>query len=149
MSTGLASISVDDTDPREPTGRCDRCGKSGTIARATRLSEPPLVLRYCATCWPVARNELEASQDEEQRQWDLSRDTTRPPPPPWTAASRSWHDVLRFLELIAQAPKGGEALGNDDLASVAAEIRAKAGEMVGDMPPEVRDFVNRYSPPSA
>jgi len=32
---------------------------------------------------------------------------------------------------------------------IASEIQAKAGEMVGDMPREVREFLNGYSPPSA
>ena len=143
------TISVDDTDPRERDSRCDRCGKKGTIARATRLSEPRLVLHYCATCWPFASKELQASQEEEQRRWPLSPDETTSPPPAWTSVSRSWHDVVQYLDLISEHSKGRAALRSDVLASIAAEIRATAGEMVGDMPPKVQAFVNRYSPPAA
>ena len=149
------SISADETNPRGPTTPCDRCGKVGTIARATRHSEPPLVLRYCAECWPSAESELEILQQEEQDRWrrllrgqSLAGETvTRPVA--WTTTSRSWHDVLRFLGLIRQPSKGGRALTTEDLGSIASEIRATAGEMSGAMPPEVEDFIRRNSSPAA
>lgn len=150
----VVTISADETDPREPTSRCDRCGKVGNIARATCHSKPLLVLRYCADCWPTVEKELEILQQEEQRQWRLSS-RARPsslenvaPPPAWTTSSRSWHDVLRFLDLIGQSPRDGRAPSNEDLALVASDIRAKAGEMSGVMPREVEDFLTRYSPPA-
>jgi hypothetical protein len=149
------SISADETDPREPSSRCDRCAKVGTIARARRHSEPPLVLRYCAECWPTAEGELEMLQQEEQDRWRRSirgRSSAGEkvtPPAPWTTTSRSWHDVLRFLDLIRQPPKGGRAPTSEDLASIASEIRATASEMAGDMPPAVADFIGRNSPPAA
>jgi hypothetical protein len=142
------TISADNRDPRDLTASCDRCGTLGTIARATRHSQPPLVLRYCATCWPLAQSELEESRDEEQRQWRLAGDNDTPPTG-WSTASRSWHDVVRFLHLIEQSAKGGSAPSNEDLASVASEIRATADEMSGVMPSEVEAFLNRYPPPAA
>jgi hypothetical protein len=146
---GVATVSTDAIDPREPTARCDRCGASGTIARATRYSEPRLVLRYCATCWPVARKELEARQEEELRQWRPARNAPDSTPPAWTVASRSWHDVLHYLDLVSQPPQGAAAPGADVLACIASEILASAGEMAGDMPPKVKAFVKRYSAPEA
>ena len=149
------SISADDVDPREPNARCDRCRKAGTIARATRHSEPPLVLRYCAECWPSAERELEIVQQEEQDRWRHSLGKRSPTgeevtgPAPWTTTSRSWHDVLRFLDLIRQAPARGRALTSEELASIASEIRTTATEMSGVMPPEVEDFLRRNSPPAA
>ena len=148
------SVSIDESNPREPATPCDRCGKVGTIARATRHSEPPLVLRYCAECWPSAESELEILQQEEQDRWrsvrrQPSAGETVTPPAPWATASRSWHDVLRFLDLIGQTPKSVRALTSKELASIASEIRATASEMSGDMPPEVEDFVRRNSPPAA
>lgn len=149
------SISADDTDPREPNTQCDRCGKVGTIARATRHSEPPLVLHYCADCWPTAERELELLQQEELDRWpgsiraQSSADEKVTPPAPWTTTSRSWHDVLRFLDLIRQPPKGGRAPASEHLASIASEIRATASEFAGDMPPAVADFITRNSPPTA
>jgi hypothetical protein len=142
------TISVDDSDPREPAARCDQCGKAGTIARATRLSEPPLVLRYCADCWPIVQKELDTRQQEEQASWRHSRGSS-PPPPAWTTSSRSWHDVLQFLQLIAQPMRGGRAPTEADLASIASEIRGTMSEMVGDVPPEVEAFLKLYPPPAA
>lgn len=142
------SISVDDSDPRDPTALCDRCGRTGTVARTTRHSEPPLILRYCDDCWPIARDELDTIQEEESRQW-LQSGGNSAPPPPWTGSSRSWHDAVRFLKLVEQGPKGGPPLTEADLAMVAAEIRAKAGEMSGVMPAEVETFLKRHSPPAA
>ena len=149
------SISADETDPREPTARCDRCGKVGTIARATRHSEPPLVLRYCAECWPTAESALRIKQQEEHDRWrpsfrGLSSTGERvTPPAPWTTTSRSWHDVLRFLDLMRQAPKDGPEPTSQELAAIASEIRAIANEMSGVMPPEVEEFIIRNSPPAA
>ena len=149
------SISADDIDPREPATRCDRCGRVGTIARATRHSEPPLVLHYCAECWPSAQSELEILQQDEQDRWRPAFRGQSPPgekvtpPAAWTMSSRSWHDVLRFLDLIQQPPKGGPAPTRENLTAIASEIRAKASEMSGVMPPEVEDFIRRNSPPAA
>ncbi len=149
----LVSLAADDTDPREPDTRCDRCGKVGTIARATRHSEPPLVLRYCAECWPTAESELEILQQEELDRWlgpigvQSSADEKVTPPPACTTTSRSWHDVLRYLDLIRQPPKGGRAPTSEVLASIASEIRATASEIAGEMPPAVADFIRRNSPP--
>jgi hypothetical protein len=141
--------STDAVDPREPTARCDRCGASGTIARATRYSEPRLALRYCVTCWPVARTELEARQEEHPRKWRPTPDSAGSTSPAWTVASRSWHDVLHYLDLVSKPPQGASAPGADVLASIASEICATAGEMAGDMPPKVKAFVKRYSTPEA
>ncbi len=155
MGQTRAQVSVDDTDPREPDARCDRCGKAGTIARATRHSEPPLILRYCAECWPTAESEFEILQQEELDRWlgpigvQSSADEKVTPPPAWTTTSRSWHDVLRYLDLIRQPPKGGRTPTSEILASIASEIRATASEMAGDMPLAVADFIRRNSPPAA
>jgi hypothetical protein len=111
------------------------------------------VLRYCAECWPIAEAELEARQEEESERWRRSIRQESPgaeeltPPAAWTTASRSWHDVVRFLDLIRQPPGGGRALTSEELASIASEIRATASEMSGDMPLEVAEFIRRNSPP--
>ncbi len=149
QSHSSVTITVDNSDPREPIASCERCGKLGTIARATRHSEPPLVLRYCADCWPAAQSELEARQNEEHRQWRLSPDKDTSPPPGWSSASRSWHDVVNFLRVLALPPKGGRAATKQELLSIAAEISATANEMSGAMPSEVRAFLDQYSPPAA
>jgi hypothetical protein len=130
------SIPVDNSDPRDPAAQCDRCGRVGTIARAVRHTEPPLLLRYCGDCWPVAQKELEIRQRDE-------------PEPGWSSASRSWYDVRKFLALIAQLTQGGPAATSAQLAEIAAEIRAAAIEMDGPMPPDVEEFIARHLPPSA
>lgn len=157
------SIPIDDSDPRDRAAQCDRCGRQGTIARAVRHTVPPLVLRYCGPCWPAAQEDLAERQRVEQEQaskadrewidvWTRSREASPAPPPSlpgWSSSSRSWHDVRKFLTLIAQPPKGGSAPTSAQLVEIAAEIRAAAIEMDGPMPPDVEEFIARHLPPSA
>jgi len=156
------TVTVDDTDPRDPAALCDRCGRRGTIARAVRHSQPPLEYHYCGTCWPAAQKELESRQREEVEQWqkalrasfdmrnrDAGGQSAPLPPPTWSTGSRSWYDTRRFLELIAQPTKGGPAPTLTILASIAADIREKAVEMDGPVPPDIEDFLAKYPPPAA
>ena len=157
------STPVDDSDPRDPAANCDRCGREGTIARAVRHTEPPLVLRYCGPCWPTAQEELQERQRAEQEEaskayrawldvWRRDRDAAPaapPPPPGWSSSSRSWHDVRQFLALIAQPPKGGPAGTPEQFAEIAAEIRTTAIEMDGPMPADVGEFIDKHLRPSA
>jgi hypothetical protein len=157
------SVAVDETDARDPAARCDRCGSRGTVARAVRHTDPPLVFRYCSPCWPAAQEELEARQREELKQWQeaqrasfevhdryTSRASASPSAPAaWSSASRSWYDTRRFLALIAQPVKGGPTPTSSDLAAIAVDIRAKAAEMDGPIPPDVEDFLAKYPPPAA
>ena len=155
-------VTVDETDPRDPTANCDRCGARGTVARAVRHTAPPLVLRYCGPCWPAAQEELEARQSEELKHWreaqrasfDVRKHTpgapaSEPPPAAWSSASRSWFDTRRFLALIALPTKGGPAPTSSDLAAIAADIRAKAAEMDGPIPQDIEDFLSCDGPPAA
>jgi hypothetical protein len=157
------TVTVDETDPRDPVARCDRCGSRGTIARAMRHTDPPLVFRYCSPCWPTAQEELEARQREELKQWQESQKASfevhdryasrgsalLSAPAAWSSASRSWHDTRRFLALIAQPVKGGAAPTPSDLAAIAADIRAKAAEMDGPIPRDIEDFLSSYGPRAA
>ena len=157
------TIEIDDTDPRDPAARCDRCGAQGTIARAVRHTAEPLVLRYCGPCWPAAQEELDARQREEHERWQeaarafamhdrSSQGATAPPPSPppgWSCSSRSWYDTRRFLAHLAQPVKGGPAPTPAQFAAIAVDIRGRATEMDGPIPPEVEDFLARHNPPSA
>lgn len=145
MVSNHASVTLDDTDPRDPTARCDRCGSRGTVARAVRHSEPPLVFRYCSSCWPAAQEDLEARQRDELERWEEAQGASFA----WSSASRSWHDVRRFLTLIAQPAKGGRAPTPTDFEAIAAGIRSKASEMDGPVPPDIQGFLDKYSPPAA
>ena|SRR6185503_3580676 len=127
------SVTVDDSDPRDPMANCDRCGARGTVARAVRHTDPPLVLRYCSHCWPDARDQLEPEPDEAA----------------WSSNSRCWFDVRRFLALIAAPTNGGRPATPEVLAAIAAEIRATAHEMDGPMPPDVEDFLSALGLPAA
>jgi hypothetical protein len=129
----IAIVTLDETDPRDPTANCDRCGARGTVARAVRHTDPPLVLRYCSHCWPDAQDEVEARQHEAA----------------WSSASRSWFDVRRFLALIAMPTKGGPPPTSADLSEIAADIRAKAPEMDGPIPQDVEAFLSSHGPPAA
>lgn len=161
-SFSSVSVTVDETDPRDPAAQCDRCGRRGTVARAVRHSQPPLVFRYCSSCWPAAQQELEARQFDELKQWKeaqsvlAARDVysreafaSSSPPVPWSSSSRSWHDTRRFLTLIAKPPSGGRAPTSIALAVIAEDIHGKAAEMDGPIPPDIQDFLDRHSPPAA
>jgi hypothetical protein len=139
-TTSIVSITVDETDPRDPTARCDRCGTQGTIARAMRHTEPPLILRYCGPCWPEAQRELEARQRQEHEEL---RDT-----PGWSSSSRSWHDVGCFISKIEEFASTRGAPATAQFSAIAADIREKASEMEGPMPADVEDFLRKYTPPS-
>lgn len=141
FSRSVTFVTLDDSDPRDPSAQCDRCGTRGTVARAVCHTEPPLVLRYCSSCWPAAQEELEARQRDEL--------ASASAPPAWSSASRSWYDIRRFLALIEQPVNGGRAPTSADLAAIAADIRAKAAEMDGPIPPDVEDFITKHSPPAA
>lgn len=161
-SHGVASVTVDETDPRDPKALCDRCGNKGTVVRVERHEPAPLILRYCGACWPAADEELQQRQRDEQklwqtanREWNEMRRQGSPaapePPPlpaPWSVASRSWHDARRFIELITQRANGGMAATPEQLAEIATEIAAKANEMDGPMPPHVQAFITKHLPPS-
>jgi hypothetical protein len=147
------SITFDNSDPRDSNALCDRCGARGTIARATRHSDPPLTLRYCGACWPDVSEELESRQHEEHKQWRPAPlehpGTAGEPAAPtnWSWSSRSWHNTRRFLELIKGPVKGGPPPSAANFAEIAKEIRDTAQEMDGPMPDDVAEFVARYIPP--
>ena len=151
-------LAVDDSDPRDPDAACDRCGRRGTIARATRHTAPPTVTRYCGACWPEAQAEFEAQRNAEiaehreaSRRWreewrrDQSSAPPRPPAPPaFSSASRSWHDTRRYLERIRpdQAMEARAA----EFARAAKFLRERASQMDGPMPSDVAAFVDRFDP---
>ena len=161
--SSVSVVTVDDTDPRDSTARCDRCGSQGTVARAVRHTDPPLVLRYCSPCWPTAQEELEARQCDELKQWQEAQrasfevreryasgaSASPSAPAAWSSTSRSWYDTRRFLALISQPVKGGAAPTSAILATIAVDIRAQAAEMDGPIPAEVEDFLAKYPPPAA
>ena len=162
QSFSSVSVTVDETDPRDPAAQCDRCGRRGTVAKAVRHSQPLLVFRYCSSCWPEAQQELEARQRDELKQWKeaqsvlAARDAysrealaSSSAAVAWSSSSRSWHDTRRFLALMAQPPNGGRAPTIIDLAVIAEDIRAKAAEMDGPVPPDIQEFLDRHSPPAA
>ena len=159
-SRSSVSMTFDDTDPRDPDARCERCARQGTIARAMRRTDPPLILRYCGPCWPAAQDELVAQQREEDERWQRARSEwfnlwrrgsqgvaeSPPPPPAWSLSSRSWHDTRLFLAAIAHPPRGGFAPTPEQLAEIAADIRGKVIEMDGPVPPDVETFLAAHPP---
>jgi hypothetical protein len=156
-SRKAVGVEVDDSDPRDLTARCDQCGKQGTIARATRHSAPPLVLRYCGTCWPAAGDELERRERDEHERWrnaHLARgpanaEVSEEAPAPWSTSSRSWHDVRRFLKMLSDAAKSGVVPKEAQLAATVQEIISTANEMDGPMPADVKEFLMKNSPVAA
>jgi hypothetical protein len=162
-SHSSVSMTLEDTDPRDPKAKCDRCSRQGTIARAMRHTDPPMVLRYCGPCWPAAQDELLARQREEGERWQRARSEwfelwrrgaqgtaeSPPRPAPWSISSRSWHDTRGFLAAIAQPFEGGTTATSEQLAWIAADIRSEAVEKDGPVPPDVEIFLAAHPPRSA
>ena len=138
------SISFEDdgSSPRDPAARCDRCGRTGTVARLTRHdTTPPAVERFCDACWQPRRAELEP----------LRIGTT------WEVLS--WAFVLESVREIEDGMAEVRASGRctaeelaefpEYLREMAAEIVERAHEIDGPMPPEVAGFVRRHRDPAA
>ena len=103
--------------------------------------------------------QLDAEEKARQERWhaetrarfaQMAQDPTRAPGPPRerqervTWESRAWSDTREFLQLMTQL--GGDALSDDALAQLAAEIFGDAADMDGPMPPDILALVQRYSP---
>jgi len=119
---------------------CDGCGRLGTIARATRLTDPPSVARYCSVCWPGERRRRLLHLDE-RRAAIVAGDPDR------LAAAQveehlescSWLDVQDFLS---------QALSNGPIdPGVAAEWARAYAEwaplMDGPIPEMIQRFIER------
>lgn len=136
------SFEDDDSSPRDPAARCDRCGCTGTVARLMRHdTTPPVVERFCDACWQPRRAELEP----------LRIGTT------WNV--RSWAFVLEAIREVEDGMAEARASGRctaEELAEfpgflreMAAEILTAADEIDGPMPAGVSEFVRRHGDPAA
>jgi hypothetical protein len=151
---------VDNQPAREPDALCEGCGVRGTVGRASRHDASGTYVeehRYCADCWPEwsafhrarwlerGRQEIQAWQDALRDSTDT--DTPPPTPPAWGMVfpSATWHGVLDLVErLMEQVRYYRDPPSREVLARFAAQIRDHAGEMVGPMPLEVRDFLAKF-----
>lgn len=147
-------VTIDDSDPRDPDARCDRCGKKGTVARAVRHSEPPIVSRFCGACWPEAQRDIQKAREIESEEWHRAlrlasmQQTPRPaPPPPFSSTSRSWHDIRRVLQRFMGPDRPRHSI--DDMRRAAADIRRRAPEMEGPIPSDIEAFLDEFDPPAS
>jgi hypothetical protein len=58
--------------------------------------------------------------------------------------SRSWHDVVVYLQIVDEHLDAGAPSAKDDLTSIARSIQAFAGEMAEPMPSSVAAFIARH-----
>ncbi len=59
--------------------------------------------------------------------------------------SATWHNVLNLVErLMEQVRYYRDPPSREVLARFASQIRDQAGELVGPMPLEVRDFLGKF-----
>lgn len=150
---GVTILSGTGQPPREPGAKCEACGKTGTVGRVVYTDGRGGVTsthRFCAECWPEESARHNARWEEASR---LRREAfLRGQAPTQTGAgpgfameSATWHGTLEFVRKLQQSmiapspPPSGE-----DLAQMADEIRASAGDMEGDMPFEVEAFLRQY-----
>lgn len=134
--------------PRNPSGTCDGCGVLGTIALVTRVTTSVVKTRYCRTCWPGVRVDLERERAQRLaerprvRLRDRARDGPRLPQQSLSWSSASWDDAREFLELVRKAAPHSET--PVDYAELARDLASRAPDMDGPMPPDLAQFVREH-----
>lgn len=133
-------------EPLDPSGVCDACGVTGTVAVTVLHTSPETVRRYCEPCWPAARQAFEEEREDRMMQFmrqGLRAGPFRQPekPPASSAASRSWYDVNLFIEQYLLPADGGPGADAGTLASMARDLVRDAPKMNGPMPANIADFV--------
>ena len=142
--------------PREPSARCEACDVVGTVGRAVRTDAEGRTLelhRFCAACWAEQSARYRARWEEESRVASDAwfDDPTRNPQPPSRGASfesATWHTTVEFVHEINRALRPPAPPTAEQLAEIAADIRAHAHELEGPMPIAVRVFLHTYGDPA-
>src|SRR5690242_2407080 len=99
---------------RDDAAVCDGCGRIGTIARTTRYTDPPSILRYCRDCWPRERQRRAQKFQETKARIGIG-DPQRLPGPFVAEAleSCSWLDVEEYLDDLLKAGPVGARVAAD------------------------------------
>ena len=153
MPSDFLTIHDDDgPSPRDPQATCDRCGRHGTAVRVTRHVAPPVITRFCSSCWREVRDDISPPVPlARPSAAEALAFLTRTQGPPMSIVSRSWDDTLTFIGLLTDAPRDAASQPRRELdtyrAEMAAEIIAGASDMDGPMPPEVHAFVDKHYRP--
>jgi hypothetical protein len=133
----------------DPEGVCGRCHRFGTVARVTKLYEPPRTTRYCASCWkemrvhhPFGRPRAPRTAYERIAFMDRSLE------PPMSTESRCWDDAVDQIDMLLSADDAGSSQSRDTLRQWAEQLRRRADGMDGPMPEAVESFVRQYAPPA-
>jgi hypothetical protein len=137
---------------KEPEQRCEACGAKGTVGRAVRIADGPVVLelhRFCRACWPEQSARYRARWAEEDR---LSQENFLRNPRPGGLATPScafeaatWHDALEILRHLRMRMKPHPPPSPSELAAMAAQLKDFAAEIDEPMPLEIEMFVRRYT----
>jgi len=153
---GVLAITGSDGPVIEPDAVCEGCGARGTVGRAGRGDASRATIeehRFCIDCWPEWSAFYRARWKEQARRasmaWrERAQHGPEADPPPASGMwfeSATWHGVIEFVQqMTIQARYYREPPSAEDLARVAADIRAKASEKVGPMPVEVRAFLAEF-----
>ena len=137
-------------EPLNPDAECVICGARGTVAVTVLHTTPEQVRRFCVVCWPETRRVWEAERMDEARAWVIGGRsevlfTELPKPPSGSTASRSWHDVVLYIDLFLLQPDGSPSVSLDELARAAKAIRAIESSLQEPMPAKIASFVAKYS----
>jgi hypothetical protein len=136
---------------REPEQICEGCGAQGTIGRAARIAEGPIVLelhRFCRKCWPEQSARYRARWAEEDRL--ASEEFFRHPrsgglaSPSCAFEAATWHGALDVLHQVRMQMIPHSPPSPNDLAAIAAQWKAFAAEIDEPMPLEIEMFVRQY-----
>lgn len=150
------SLPASQDSPQDPTAPCEACGTIGTagwISISESREAEPVRHRFCADCFgPEAawyRARYEDTQSKLRDAW--LRDPDQPKPASgggWSMQTATWHAVLELVRTYERMMHPMVPPSRDDFALIANDIARRASELVGPMPLEVEDFIQRYRSPA-
>ena len=150
MTTEQSRLQRSPNPPYEPEATCDACGASGTVGRVVRTDAGGAdldVRRFCLACWTRESQPLITRWEEEREIERRDLGHAGASSGSIYATSATWDNAAFLIAGIKTALQSGDPdteISPDALTRFAAEIVARAPEMIGPMPEVVAQFVQRY-----
>jgi hypothetical protein len=139
----------------EPEQTCEVCGTAGTVGRAMRTNprgDPTEIHRFCAPCWPEHSAALRARWEESSRlrreAWLRDPEHAAPPEGGTAFECATWHGALELVREVNRAVRATPPT-SAQLRNIAEELATSAVLHVGEMPFEIKVFIDTHRPPGS